>query len=291
MAMQPSLSTGENLSISTVSPKSKITQVFDTIVFEIQRNLRKTLYLLVLVGVFFVLDVILTESNVSKGILLPDDSRDFVANSLGSMSDIIYLIAVVLGSSSIAADFEKQTGHMLFPKVSRTKLLVGRIGGLYLLFALLLGAYYGLAALYTITHYAAVPWEIWESFGTALLVALAALSFVIFISSWMKSVAGAAVLGLLFLFIIFSSLLSLYSVFTTDEPILLLTYYANIITNIMKMPDTRYTDYKISVGTITINERMWATPDPITAVSGCLIYAGVSLFLSYLIFRRRQLAS
>jgi len=245
------------------------------------------------VGVVFALSVISQEVNVSKGIVLPSDSRVFVMSQFSDsyFTLVLYLIAVTLGSASIVPDFEKQTGHMLFPKVSRAKLLVGRFCALYLFFAAIISEYYGLVSLYTRFHYADVPWEIWESFGMALLVAFAVLSFVFFISSWMKSVAGTAILGILLFIIGFTIMVELVTLLTTTEPIWILTYYTNIIANIINMPTTRYSTRTVSAGALNITVTTWITPDVPTAIIGSLIYAGLSLLLSYLIFRRRQLAS
>lgn len=120
-------------------------QVLDTIHFEIQRNVKKFVAVCVFVGAIFALFICGMEYSYSKGMPLPPTSLDFLSTGysistfnisalnisalllIGSITDLIYLFSILFGGSSIVPDFEKQTGHLLFPKISRGRLFVGRL--------------------------------------------------------------------------------------------------------------------------------------------------------------------
>ena len=79
-----------------------------------------------------------------------------------------------------------------------------------------------------------------------------------------------------------------------QEPFFMITYYENIITGILNMPDPRYRDITFGGGGMggggfqTVTFRQWITPDILTAFSGLLIYSVVLLTIAYLRYRTRQ---
>ena len=73
------------------------------------------------------------------------------------------------------------------------------------------------------------------------------------------------------------------------EPWFLLSYYENIITNIVNMPDPRYREVTMGFGPgggVTFYQ--WVTPNVLTAFFGILIYSVLFLTLAYVRYRRRQ---
>lgn len=278
----------------------KSNQVLDTIIFEVRRNMKKLIMLCILAVAIFSVIAIVFAVMLSSGLTLPADPLDFLVNGISRgplgisffsgmnfsfFAVIAYICSAVLGGPSIAFDWEKKTGHMLFPKVDRMKLLAGRILGLYLLCAIIGGLYYALITIYTGVLYGRVPVELLASFGIAQLFMFTILSLVIFISSWMPNSTGAIIFTIIFFLEGITILTMVFSMFSTAEPLWSPSYLANLIIYIMKMPDNRMTTLKIANLTLTT----WSTPTLLVGVIMLGIFIAVSLCLAYFIFRRRQI--
>jgi ABC-type transport system involved in multi-copper enzyme maturation permease subunit len=219
------------------------------------------------------------------GIEVPTFITFFSGAGFSFVGLITYLCAALLGGPSIAGEWEKKTGHMLFPKVDRLKLLLGRLVGHYISCAIIVSLFYSLVTVYTGITYGRVPLELLGSFGVAQLFGFAILCLVFFISSWMPNSTGATIFTIFFFTEGLMILTSVSGIFTTAEPLWSPSYLANLITYIMKMPETR--SFSITIEGLTMTS--WTTP---TLPMGIIIlgaFAAVSLVLSYYLFRRRQI--
>ncbi len=265
----------------------KFQQIYDIGYFEIIRNFKKTLILMGVAASIFILSLIIELYRLSKGLELPDDPAEFALKFLGMMNLLILICATSYGGSIIVVDFEKLTGNILFPKISRERLLIGRFTANFLMNASIMIFYYILVAVIVFIKYLGVPKILWVSLGWTLLYSLLILSFVSFFSSFMKSTAGAVVTTLFLNLIIFSIIESIFSLISTKEPLFLIHYYARIITGCFDMPgaDERSQTIPIMEG---MDMTLWITPDPARALIGTAIFVSIFLFSTYLIFRNRQ---
>ena len=279
----------EQLTHQGIGTKRALTQITDTITFEFKKNFKKTLINMILFTTIFLLFLIIQEYREAQGVEKPAEALDYLLSYLMMVDLLIYISASSYGGSAIAADFEKQTGNLLFPKISKDRLIIGRSIGLYLMNAFVVLYYYLLIAITTFIKYDALPKEIWQSLGWALLFTFTVLSFVIFLSSFMKSTAAAVVFAIMLFLIIFSIITQIMWITTTKEPIWIITYYGSIILQSVDMPDPRYTDIPIPISeTESLTMRMWLTPAANYALGGMIIYGVISLVLAYFIFKRRQ---
>ncbi len=269
-------------------------QITDTISFEMKRNWKRTLIFCIAEVVLFVFLSYLYEYLISTGYssvpVAPEDFPGFYFSPVSFYQWFVSFIAIFLGAASIAQDYEKQTGHQLFPRISRGRLLAGRVIGLYILYAIVLGLYYMLIGVYTAIKFdGVVPIELLWSLGFALLYALATLSF-IFLLSALLNAGGAFGLGIGTLVFVFLMLEMFIPMLFKIEPIFILSYYFKILSGIFDMPETRYADRPNSFNP-SVNSRTWLTPSVEGALLGMLIYIVVCLGLAYLRFRKRQLIS
>ena len=276
--------------------KRSVQQVYDIGQFEFIRSFKKTLILMGIALAIFILFFILEEIPLQRGGELPEDPYQYFLGFLGNMSVIILICAASYGGSIIVVDFEKQTGNLLFPKITRNKMFLGRFIANYLMNAIIVLFYYALVSFATLYQYQTVPTSLWASMGWALLYTLAVLSLVTFFSSIMKSTAAATVTSILLLLILFSIIESILSIFSAVEPLFLLTYYARIITQCFNMPavDERSTTIPLITGEeagtdMDLNMTMWSTPSHMGALLGMFIYSAVLIFFSFVFFRRREL--
>ncbi len=269
-----------------IGSKRKLQQIYDIGYFEIIRNLKKTLILMVIAFVIFILFLIIEEYQFGKGVELPEEPADFALNFLMMIGSLVLISATSYGCSIIVTDFEKLTGNILFPKISRERLFVGRFLANYLMNAFVILFYYILVAFIVFIKYLGIPKILWTSLGWALLYVLLILSFTILFSSFMKSTAGAVVFSLIFNMMVFSIIQSVLSLFSTIEPLFILPYYATIITGCFNMPEgDRFQTFPVMEG---FDITLWTTPSPQGALIGTAIFSFVFLFSAYLIFRNRQ---
>ncbi|MHA1819308.1 MAG: hypothetical protein ACTSVC_02465, partial [Promethearchaeota archaeon] len=240
-----------------------------TIFFETRRTLKKFMILLIIMLAFFILALTSNLLQEAKGSPLPSSSAEYFKGYLGSITLLIYIISSAFAGPIFAADFEKKTGYILFPKISRGELFIGRIISLYLLSAIIITLNYIFITIITYAKYSNLPGGLIPSLIFALLYLLACFSFTSLFSSFMKSVAFSIIISLIFLFIGFSMIEGIVMFTTNIEPLFSLSYLGNIILNIFNMPDPRYMEMKIPLndgsGTV-LKFTQWLTPTPESAL-------------------------
>ncbi len=266
-------------------------QVGATTKFELRRNVKNSIISLFVAGFIFVLSLIInliTESRLGES---PETATDYITSYLGMISFFILIIATMFGGNIIALDYDRQTGNLLFPKITKGRLFVGRLIARYLLSALAVIFYYILVVIVAAIKYSELPVETWASLGWALLYTFLVLSLVIFFSSFMKKTSTAIVVSLVMVLLVFnlgSTILTITGV--EIEPLFILTYYSNIITHSFAMPTERFVEgflggpHAIDAPSIM----QWLTPSVGGAIIGMLIYSAILLVAAYFLFRRRQ---
>jgi len=292
--------TTQNLPITAerthTGTKRSFLQIQKTIGFEFARNGKREITSLIISLAIFTLTLIIQIIQENQGAPVTEDPAVYFQGYLFMIDFLILIIAATFGGSIIAEDFEKQTGNLLFPKITKDRLLIGRIIARYIYSMSAVVFYYVLVAITTFIKYDGIPKIIWGSLGWALLYTFALLSFVTMFSALMKKSSTAMVSSILIVLIVFQ-LLTMILMYTgvTVEPFFMLTYYANIIRSWFNMPatDERYTEFSFQGGpggqmTDGNTYYSWSTPSASGAVIGMLVYSAICLTIAYLVFRRRQ---
>jgi ABC-type transport system involved in multi-copper enzyme maturation permease subunit len=267
-------------------------QIGATTRFELLRNIKNMIISLFVAGFIFVLSLIIniiTESRLGES---PETATDYITSYLGMIGFFILIIATMFGGNMIALDYDKQTGNLLFPKITKGRLFVGRLIARYLLSALAVIFYYILVVIAAAIKYTNLPVETWASLGWALLYTFAVLSLVIFFSSFMKKTSTVIVVSLVMVLLVFnlgSTILVISGV--EIEPLFILTYYSSIITQSFAMPTERFVEGFLGgphPGGDAPTVMQWITPSVEGAIIGMLIYSVILLVGAYFLFRRRQ---
>jgi len=275
--------------------KRNFTQIGNTITFEFKKNMKTFIVMLAFYAGIFALFWLIQELQFAANIPLPDDPVDYINGYMSMLGTLIIVSSATFGGSIIAEDFQKQTGNLVFPKISKTRLLIGRVTSHYILNGLCVAFYYILIGVFTFIKYEGIPMVLWGSMGWALLYTFTLLAFVTFLSSFMKSTSAAIITSILILLMVFQMIpMILQFAGVEAEPWFILTYYEGIITNSMAMPDPRYTELKMPTGPGGFQSGdlatfiMWDTPTEQVALIGMLTYSGVLLFFAYIFYKRRQ---
>jgi ABC-type transport system involved in multi-copper enzyme maturation permease subunit len=269
--------------------KRSFNQVNSTIGFEFKRNVKNMFISIgIAIGVFL-LSFIVNMISESRGVEAPTTAAEYAASYLDLVGFFILIIAVLYGGSIIALDYDKQTGNLLFPKITKGRLFVGRIIARYLLSALAVTVFYIVTGITTVIKYKVVPIEIWASWGWALFYMFLVLSMVTFFSSFLKKSSTTIVISLLMVLIVFNMGNMILRVTGVEiEPLFFLTYYANIITASFDMPVDRFGEMPLGPGPEAPTGFQWLTPSVTGAAVGMLIYSAILLIAAYFLFRRRQ---
>jgi ABC-type transport system involved in multi-copper enzyme maturation permease subunit len=275
--------------------KRSIMQIRRTVKFELLKNYRKFISMLLMNFGIFILYLIIAEVTEYNGTPKPDEAVDYFIYYMMMIDFLIMVTASTFGGNMIAEDFEKRTGNLLFPKITKDRLLLGRVIARYLYIALSIGFYYLIVGIATIIKYGGVPKIVWGSMGWALLYGFLLFSFFTFLSSFMKRSSTAIVSGILSVIIIFQ-LLNMILMYTgaTVEPFFILTYFGTIIIQWFTMPavDARFREIGFGPpGMADPSGRTfmsWITPSASGAAIGMIVYSVVLLGISYYFFRRRQ---
>lgn len=277
-----------------VGTQRSLIQIEKTVKFELLKNFRKFISMLLTSFFIFVLFLVINIVQEYNGTPSPDTPSEYFQSYLMMITLLILIISSTFAGSIIAEDFEKQTGNLLFPKISKDRLLIGRIIARYFYIALTIGFYYLIVGIYTYIKYNGVPKIVWGSMGWALLYAFLLFAFVTFLSSILKRSSTAIIIGILGLLIVFPLVQNIL-MFTgvTVEPLFILTYFGDIITAWFNMPPIgqRYREFTFGRGPMADpnNTYMsWITPSPAGAVIGMLVYCIVLFGIAYIIFQRRQ---
>ena len=276
---------------SKMGIKRQFTQVIDTMYFEVKRNYKKFILLLGFYVGIFILFYLLNETQEAQGVETPDDPEEYILTYLANIGTLIIISTAALGGAIIAEDFQKQTGNLIFPKISKNRLLTGRIIVRYGFNAIFICIYFTLIAYVTDYKYSEVPETLIESMLWALLYTFMIFTFVVFLSSINKSPSAAIVISILLLLVVahvFEMLL--FNMNLDNEPLFLITYYEKIIPASLDMPNPRYEDVSLTSreeGEF-IEIRRWITPSKIDALIGMLSFAGIFLLFAYIIYMIRQ---
>jgi len=286
-----------DLERTRVGMKRNFSQIGNTFTFELKKNLKTFLIMLILCAGIFLLFWLVQSLQEIQDVPLPENPIDYFQSYLTMIGFLIILTAAGFAGSIIAEDFQKQTGNLLFPKISKTRLLIGRVLARYLLNAICIIFYYLLASIITFIKYEEFPLIILISLGWALYYTFSIFIFVTFMSSIMKSTSATVIVSIIFYLMIFSMIEQIMSFLAGgQEPFFILTYYENILTGILDMPDPRYREVSFGGGPGTgltegISFTQWITPNLMTAFWGMFLYSAILLTLAYIRYRRRQMKS
>ena len=275
-----------------------IKPVLYTVVFELKKQKKKFYFFLaitILIG--FLLGYIL---QLIPSSLLADTQTEFFNTGLQFISFLTLFAACLFFSGIICSEFNKKTGAIVFPKINKYKLIVGKYLGNLILVMAIITVYYFLLGILGFYYYAGpISPKLFYSYGIALLYVIALSSFVTFFSSFMRSVNITIISTLIILLMGFSIVDQIVVlVFAGDfEPLYSLSYLGSLITGILNtpFPDPRYVEFTFGGegggfgpgGHFTFGQ--WITPSIGMGITLLVVNIVVFFVLAAFLFKRRQL--
>ncbi len=274
-----------------------LTPIFHTIIFEMKKQ-RKKLYFFTVVTILIAV-LISYILQLFPEYLLSDTQAEFFSGGLNFISFITLFAACLFFSGIICSEFNKRTGFIVFPKINKYKLIIGKYLGNLILVIIIVTIYYFVLGLFGFFYYGGpINIRIFYSYGFAILYVIALSSFVTLFSSFMKNVNVTIIITLIILLMGFNIADQIVTLIYADtfEPLYSLAYLGNLITSVLQnpFPDPRYVEYSFggmgpggmggdfSFGT-------WVTPSIFMGTTLLLVYIVACFSLAAILFKRRQL--
>lgn len=275
-----------------------IKPILYTVTFEMTRQ-RKKFYFFLIIAILiavllgYILQLVPTN-------LLSNTQIEFFNAGLGFITFITLFAACLFFSGIICSEFDKKTGAIVFPKINKYKLIVGKYIGNLILVVSIVTVYYFILGLLGFFYYGGpINTRFFYSYGIAVLYVIALSSFVTFFSSFMKSVNITIISTFILLLIGFNIADQLVTlIFEGDiEPLYSITYLGNLITGILQnpFPDPRYVEFSfgggpgMGMGGAAFHFGQWITPAIAVGITLLLLFIVVFFLLAALLFKRRQL--
>jgi len=270
--------------------------VIDTITFEMKKQKKKFYFFLGVAIIVAILSGYLLQLIPEN--LLSDTQAGFYSSGLAFISFITLFAACLFFSGIICSEFNKRTGFIVFPKINKYKLIIGKYLGNLILVVFIITVYYFILGILGFYYYGGpINIRFFYSYGFAVLYVIALSSFVTLFSSFMKSETVTIIISLIILLIGLNFADQIITLVFRDafEPLYSLSYLGNIIPSILEFPfpDPRYSEFSFSGmgpfggGSFIIGT--WLTPSIEMAIILLLSYIIACFVLAALLFKRRQL--
>jgi ABC-type transport system involved in multi-copper enzyme maturation permease subunit len=261
----------------------KLKPIGSTVILELRLQTKKfIIFSLVSVLLFLLTSVLPYVVNPNFSIF--PNIADYMQNGVTFYFFIIILSIGSFFSGIICTEYNNKTGMTIFPLISKSQFLIGRLIANYLIVVGISFIYYMCIGLYTYYFYGGpILYTLYISFGFLLLYLLALAGITTFLSSLMPSpilvfviIAGLLLGGSL----IIDPMLALLSSFI--EPLFSLSYLFNIV---------RYSLYPNfeSIDRLLESLKIWLFPSSTGALVTLIIVIITSIPSAYQIFKRREL--
>ena len=274
-----------------------LTPIFHTLVFEMKKQ-RKKFYFFTIISLLIavLLSYIL---HLFPDFLLADTQAEYFSSGLGFISFITLFAACLFFSGIICSEFNKRTGFIVFPKINKYKLIIGKYLGNLILVIFIVTVYYIVLGLFGFYYYGGpINFRIFYSYGFAILYVIALSSFVTLFSSFLKNVNVTIIITLIILLMGFNIADQIVTLIFADafEPLYSLAYLGNLISSVLRnpFPDPRYVEFSFGGmgpggfgGHFTIGS--WVTPSIFMGTTLLLVYIVAFFALAAILFKRRQL--
>jgi len=273
-----------------------LTPIFHTVIFEMKKQTKKLYFFTVIAILIAVLTGYILQLFPTN--LLSATQAEFFSAGIGFISFLTLFAACLFFSGIICSEFNKRTGFIVFPKINKYKLILGKYFGNLILVVFIVAVFYFILGLIGFLYYGGpIIIRIFSSFGFAVLYVLALSSFVTLFSSFMKNVNITIIITLVILLMGFNLADQIINMIYADafEPLYSLAYLGNLISSVLQnpFPDPRYVDFSFPGmgggmgGNFSFGS--WATPSIFMGTTLLLVYIVACFLLAAILFKRRQL--
>ena len=269
----------------------EIKPIVHTYVFELKKQWKKFIgFIIIIILILFLLSYLPFAAIPDNP--MPDTQSEYFKGELGLFYLIIIFAVCLFFSGIICSEFSEKTGFVVFPKINKYKLMIGKYFSNLTLVIGIASIYYIVLGLFGYHFYEEpIVDRYFLSFRITLLYILAISSFITLFSSFMKNVNLTIVATIVILVIGFQIVDQFVVLSNPDfEPLYSLDYMRKLIQTVLleDFPETtadRYTEIEFEDFTL----RIWTTPTVEVGVIVLFLYTIICLVIASVIFARRQL--
>lgn len=167
---------------------------------------------------------------------IPSDSLNYARQYINFVNILIILSVTLFGADTLVGEFQNKTAYFVFPNpIRRESIFIGKYIASTLCAFAVIGTYYGLTAVSTLSSTHGVPIQLCQSFLLALVYVASGMAVAFLISALMRGTTGANIFTFFLFLIIFSIIDSILSV-ASIKPTASLTFAGGVLSNIMTSP-------------------------------------------------------
>jgi len=128
-----------------------ISPIYHTIIFEMKKQKKKLYFFTVIAILIAVLTGYIL--HLFPDFLLPQTQAEFFSSGLTFISFITLFAACLFFSGIICSEFNKRTGFIVFPKINKYKLIIGKYLGNLILVVFIVAVFYFILGLFGFLYY------------------------------------------------------------------------------------------------------------------------------------------
>ena len=269
---------------------SDLNQLLTVTRYDIFKHLRSK-RLIGLLVIEIILIVALLAITPAVGNQYPKDPARFVSSITSQFTTILIAIAATMfAADAISTEYQNRTGYLLFPNpVKKEVLYLGKFLSTFLIAVLAVTVWYWIPIIAGLAVTGSISILAVQSYGLALLYAIAASSIGYLISSVMRGSIGAIVLTFFLLFMILPISDALVGTIGGISPEYSLTFQAGAVDYLFQTPYPQDTVLETPIpggGNMTIYSFI---PTVGMAIGVMLGYIIVCNLIAIFLFKRREM--
>lgn len=220
------------------------------------------------------------------------DEGRFYQNALTYFRFFLIFVSCFFFSDIVSSEFSKKTGYIMFPKINKYKLIVGKFVANLNIIIILVILYYLTMNFSTMVIYDTVIPESYLSLGIAIIYTITLSTLILFLSSIMPTVNFTTITVILLYIIGFPILEQALTAINQEiEPIFSLNYIGNLINYVIPggWPVGKRWAWVYYAGDTLPPVKIWITP---TIEMGILImsfYTALLFLFTLLTIKRKEL--
>ena len=219
------------------------------------------------------------------------DKGEFFRDEITFFKFFIIFVSCFFFSDIVCSEFTMKTGYIMFPKISKYKLIVGKYIANLSIIILLVILHYLMLNISVMVIYDTVILESNISLGIAILYTITLSAFILLFSTIIPKVNLTTIIVILIYFIGFSMLEQVFTAINQEiEPIFSLNYIGNLINYVVPggLPvGQRWFWVYYSMGTLP-PVKLWGTPTIEVGILIMSFYTTLFFLLAFLALKRKE---
>lgn len=220
------------------------------------------------------------------------DEGDFFRSEITFFRFLIVFTSCFFFSDIVCSEFAKKTGYIMFPKINKTTLIIGKYFANLCLMTILVILHYLILNISVLIIYNNVIPESYVSLGIASLYTITLSSIILLFSTIIPKVNLTTIIVILIFLIGFSILEQALTAINQEiEPIFSLNYVGNLINHVIPggLPEGKRWTWVYYAGDTLPPVKVWLTPTIEVGILIMILYTIVSLLFTFLALKRKEL--